>query len=81
MRVKVDNISLGNARHVSGPLYVLPWQPSAYASDIHQMQVEVTVSKSRNLACYFIYNSIKINLIKMATNTEDSFLCMTFGTT
>lgn len=42
VRVIVDNVNIGNARYVNGPLYVLPWQPSAYASDIHQMEVEVT---------------------------------------
>ncbi|KAI0220414.1 Transmembrane protein 62 [Lamellibrachia satsuma] len=47
VRITIDNVNIGDAYHVDGPLYVLPWKPSNYATGIHQMEVEVTDSQGQ----------------------------------
>ncbi|XP_038075262.1 transmembrane protein 62-like [Patiria miniata] len=37
--VEVDGKPLGSAKHVKGPLYVIPWDPSKYSSGLHVIEV------------------------------------------
>ncbi|XP_014291576.1 transmembrane protein 62 [Halyomorpha halys] len=41
VKIKVDSASWNNASHISGPLYVLPWEPLNYSSGIHNIEVVV----------------------------------------
>uniref|UniRef100_UPI00358DDDE6 transmembrane protein 62-like isoform X6 n=1 Tax=Myxine glutinosa TaxID=7769 RepID=UPI00358DDDE6 len=46
--VKINRMFLGNASHVEGPLYVLPWVPSNYDADhLHHISVTVTDAEGR----------------------------------
>ncbi|XP_033115760.1 transmembrane protein 62-like isoform X2 [Anneissia japonica] len=37
--VFLNDQHIGEAQHVEGPLYVLPWKPNQYANGLHQMKV------------------------------------------
>ncbi|XP_030070368.1 transmembrane protein 62 isoform X1 [Microcaecilia unicolor] len=39
--VKLDGVFSGSAVHVSGPLYVLKWNPSSYSTGLHQIEAQV----------------------------------------
>ncbi|KAJ7344782.1 hypothetical protein JRQ81_000732 [Phrynocephalus forsythii] len=41
VKVTVDGVHLGDAVHVSGPLYVLKWSPQNYSRGFHQIEVIV----------------------------------------
>ncbi|XP_024218565.1 transmembrane protein 62 isoform X2 [Halyomorpha halys] len=41
VKIKIDSDSWNNASHISGPLYVLPWEPFKYSSGIHNIEVLV----------------------------------------
>ncbi|XP_054828429.1 transmembrane protein 62 [Eublepharis macularius] len=41
VKVSIDGIHLGDALHVSGPLYVLQWSPQSYSQGFHQINVTV----------------------------------------
>ena len=42
--VAIDGLLLGNARHVKGPLFVLPWKPEDFAHGVHMINVDVKVT-------------------------------------
>ncbi|XP_034968463.2 transmembrane protein 62-like [Zootoca vivipara] len=48
VKVSVDGIPLGNAVHVSGPLYVLKWAPQNYSERFHQIEARVQDASNRN---------------------------------
>ncbi|KAF4787923.1 Transmembrane protein [Turdus rufiventris] len=41
VKVYIDGVHLGNAHHVSGPLYVLKWSPQNYSEGFHHIDVTV----------------------------------------
>ncbi|XP_074853189.1 transmembrane protein 62 isoform X3 [Carettochelys insculpta] len=41
VRVNIDGVHLGDAHHVSGPLYVLKWNPQNYSEGLHYIDVMV----------------------------------------
>ena len=47
VHVSVDGRSLGEARPAGGPLFVLSWDPSLYATGLHSIWVKVQVNDSR----------------------------------
>ncbi|XP_063254696.1 transmembrane protein 62 [Prinia subflava] len=47
VKVYVDGVHLGNAHHVSGPLYVLKWSPQNYSEGFHQIDVTVQDASGR----------------------------------
>lgn len=49
VKVSIDGVELGDAVHVSGPLYVLKWNPQTYNRGFHKINVTVQVS---SLAAY-----------------------------
>ncbi|KAJ8289623.1 hypothetical protein GJAV_G00003450 [Gymnothorax javanicus] len=48
VHVGIDGRSLGEARAVGGPLYVLPWDPSLYTVGLHSIWVKVEDSAGRS---------------------------------
>jgi hypothetical protein len=43
VRVSIDGSFLGEASHVTGPLYAFPWIPEVYSMEMHSLLVEVQV--------------------------------------
>ncbi|XP_053142083.1 transmembrane protein 62 isoform X2 [Hemicordylus capensis] len=41
VKVSIDGVHLGNAVHVSKPLYILKWNPQLYSQGFHQINVTV----------------------------------------
>ncbi|XP_006033617.2 transmembrane protein 62 isoform X1 [Alligator sinensis] len=41
VKVSIDGVHLGDAHHVSGPLYVLKWNPQNYSEGFHHIDVTV----------------------------------------
>uniref|UniRef100_A0A671LSN4 Transmembrane protein 62-like n=1 Tax=Sinocyclocheilus anshuiensis TaxID=1608454 RepID=A0A671LSN4_9TELE len=48
VRVSVDGASLGKAFSAGGPLYVLQWDPTLYATGLHTIRVKVEDSAGRS---------------------------------
>ncbi|XP_053331252.1 transmembrane protein 62 [Spea bombifrons] len=40
VKVSIDKVMLGEAGHVSGPLYVLEWTPADYVTGLHEIKVQ-----------------------------------------
>uniref|UniRef100_A0A452H409 Uncharacterized protein n=1 Tax=Gopherus agassizii TaxID=38772 RepID=A0A452H409_9SAUR len=58
VKVSIDGIHLGDARHVSGPLYVLKWNPQNYSEGLHHIDVTVqdAIGKSSTQGHTFAVN-------------------------
>ncbi|CAH2328511.1 transmembrane 62 [Pelobates cultripes] len=41
VKVSIDKVMMGEAGHVSGPLYILEWNPADYHTGIHEIKVQV----------------------------------------
>ncbi|XP_022333141.2 transmembrane protein 62-like [Crassostrea virginica] len=41
VHVFIDNVIIGTAKNVKGPLYVLPWQPYQFSNGLHQITAVV----------------------------------------
>lgn len=48
VHVNVDGVSLGKASSAGGPLYVLQWNPTLYATGLHTIRVNVEVGNDLN---------------------------------
>ncbi|ELT94129.1 hypothetical protein CAPTEDRAFT_182321 [Capitella teleta] len=48
VRVSIDGILIGEASHVDGPLYVVPWRTREYSEGLHALHVEVQDSLGNN---------------------------------
>ena len=74
--VYIDDVHLGEAYHIKGPLYVLPWNPMKYTAGIHYIKINVEVGdlfkdfsstflllafSMKFLICYYIL-TIKIHV-------------------
>jgi len=44
VKVRIDNVYLGEAEHSKGPLYVLQWEPFHYLGGLHTIVVQAVVS-------------------------------------
>jgi len=42
--VKIDGVHLGQAIHLSGPIFILKWNPRNYSNRTHNIEVTVQVS-------------------------------------
>lgn len=42
--VKIDGVHLGQAIHLSGPIFILKWNPKNYSNGTHNIEVIVQVS-------------------------------------
>ncbi|XP_061853511.1 transmembrane protein 62 isoform X1 [Colius striatus] len=47
VQVYIDGVDLGNAHYVSGPLYVLKWNPQNYSEGFHHINVTVQDASGR----------------------------------
>lgn len=41
VEVFINSVQLGQASHVKGPLFTLPWKPKIYSSGLHNIRVQV----------------------------------------
>ncbi|XP_036591884.1 transmembrane protein 62 isoform X2 [Trichosurus vulpecula] len=46
--VKINDVYLGNAVHLSGPIFILKWNPRNYSEESHMIEVNVQDSTGRN---------------------------------
>ena len=61
--ITIDGIVMGLAKHVEGPLYVLPWQPSTYSSGLHEISVEAAVSILFSFFFFCIFLTLEFKYI------------------
>ncbi|XP_060030476.1 transmembrane protein 62 isoform X2 [Erinaceus europaeus] len=54
--VKIDGVYLGQAVHLSGPLFVLKWNPQNYSIRTHNIEVIVQDSAGRNKSVQHIFS-------------------------
>ncbi|NP_001333946.1 transmembrane protein 62 isoform X3 [Homo sapiens] len=54
--VKIDGVHLGQAVHVSGPIFVLKWNPRNYSSGTHNIEVIVQDSAGRSKSVHHIFS-------------------------
>ncbi|XP_054308120.1 transmembrane protein 62 isoform X7 [Pongo pygmaeus] len=54
--VKIDGVHLGQAVHVSGPIFVLKWNPRNYNSGTHNIEVIVQDSAGRSKSVHHIFS-------------------------
>nr|XP_005559382.2 transmembrane protein 62 isoform X1 [Macaca fascicularis] len=59
--VKIDGVHLGQAVHVSGPIFVLKWNPSNYSSGTHNIEVIVQDSAGRSKSVHHIFSAQENN--------------------
>lgn len=71
MKVSIDGVHLGDAHHVSGPLYVLKWNPQNYSEGLHHIDVMVQVSCLLAFIT-LICNAQTINLLHHVSRDEFS---------
>nr|XP_048316024.1 transmembrane protein 62 [Myodes glareolus] len=62
--VKIDGANVGQATHMSGPIFILKWNPKNYSNGTHTIEVSVQVNCRFNLFCYCL-GSRHSELIKM----------------
>ncbi|XP_043839817.1 transmembrane protein 62 isoform X3 [Dromiciops gliroides] len=56
VRVKINDIYLGNAVHLSGPIFILKWNPRNYSEGSHTIEVNVQDSSGRNNIVQHIFS-------------------------
>ncbi|XP_030670077.1 transmembrane protein 62 isoform X6 [Nomascus leucogenys] len=54
--VKIDGVHLGQAVHVSGPIFALKWNPRNYNSGTHNIEVIVQDSAGRSKSVHHIFS-------------------------
>ncbi|XP_036779581.2 transmembrane protein 62 isoform X7 [Manis pentadactyla] len=53
--VKIDGVHLGQAVHLSGPIFILKWNPRNYGNRTHDIEVTVQDSAGRTKTVYHIF--------------------------
>ncbi|XP_017832282.1 transmembrane protein 62 isoform X5 [Callithrix jacchus] len=54
--VMIDEVDLGQAVHVSGPIFILKWNPRNYSSGTHNIEVIVQDSAGRSKRAHHIFS-------------------------
>ncbi|XP_012297689.1 transmembrane protein 62 isoform X1 [Aotus nancymaae] len=54
--VMIDEVDLGQAVHVSGPIFILKWNPRNYSSGTHNIEVIVQDSAGRSKSAHHIFS-------------------------
>ncbi|XP_012865734.1 PREDICTED: transmembrane protein 62 isoform X1 [Dipodomys ordii] len=54
--VKIDGVNLGQATHLSGPIFILKWNPRAYSNGTHNIEVTVQDSAGRNKKAHHTFS-------------------------
>ncbi|XP_017401973.1 transmembrane protein 62 isoform X1 [Cebus imitator] len=54
--VMIDEVDLGQAVHVSGPIFILKWNPRNYSSGTHNIEVIVQDAAGRSKSAHHIFS-------------------------
>ncbi|XP_005381419.1 PREDICTED: transmembrane protein 62 isoform X2 [Chinchilla lanigera] len=54
--VKIDGVNLGQAVHLSGPIFILKWNPRNYSNGTHNIEVIVQDSAGRSKNVHHIFS-------------------------
>ncbi|KAG8505252.1 Transmembrane protein 62 [Galemys pyrenaicus] len=54
--VKIDGVHLGKAVHLSGPIFILKWNPRSYSNGTHNIEVIVQDSAGRSKSVHHIFS-------------------------
>ncbi|KAM6181483.1 transmembrane protein 62 isoform 2-T2 [Erethizon dorsatum] len=54
--VKIDGVNLGQAIHLSGPIFILKWNPRNYSNGTHNIEVTVQDSAGRRKNVHHIFS-------------------------
>ncbi|XP_037358218.1 transmembrane protein 62 isoform X2 [Talpa occidentalis] len=54
--VKIDGVQLGQAVHLSGPIFILKWNPRSYSNGTHNIEVIVQDSAGRSKSVHHIFS-------------------------
>ncbi|XP_074091329.1 transmembrane protein 62 isoform X2 [Macrotis lagotis] len=73
--VKINDIYLGNAVHLSGPIFILKWNPKNYSEESHVIEINVQDSIGRNNTVKHVF-SIKGD-IRVQFDFLSSFILLT----
>ncbi|XP_020141570.2 transmembrane protein 62 isoform X1 [Microcebus murinus] len=73
--VKIDGVHLGQAIHLSGPIFILKWNPRNYSNGTHNIEVFVQDSAGRSESVHHIF-SIQEN-IHLSFDPVASFILRT----
>nr|XP_020762392.1 transmembrane protein 62 isoform X1 [Odocoileus virginianus texanus] len=55
--VKIDGVHLGQASHLSGPIFILKWNPRNYSNKTHNIEVIVQDSSGRSKSVHHIFSA------------------------
>uniref|UniRef100_A0A8C6DBQ4 Transmembrane protein 62 n=1 Tax=Moschus moschiferus TaxID=68415 RepID=A0A8C6DBQ4_MOSMO len=55
--VKIDGVHLGQASHLSGPIFILKWNPRNYSNKTHNIEVIVQDSAGRSKSVHHIFSA------------------------
>ncbi|XP_019824179.2 transmembrane protein 62 isoform X1 [Bos indicus] len=55
--VKIDGVPLGQASHLSGPIFILKWNPRNYSNKTHNIEVIVQDSAGRSKSVQHIFSA------------------------
>ncbi|XP_062945725.1 transmembrane protein 62 isoform X4 [Cynocephalus volans] len=72
--VKIDGVHLGQAIHLSGPIFILKWNPRNYSNGAHNIEVIVQDSAGRSKSVHHIF-SLQDN-IHLRFNPLASFILL-----
>lgn len=73
--VKIDGVLLGQAIHLSGPIFILKWNPENYSHGSHNIEVIVQDSAGRSKSVHHLF-SIQEN-VHLRFNPIASFILLT----
>ncbi|OBS60401.1 hypothetical protein A6R68_08480, partial [Neotoma lepida] len=55
--VKIDGVNVGQAAHLSGPIFILKWNPKNYSNGTHTIEVSVQDSAGRSRSAHHIFSA------------------------
>ncbi|KAM4831008.1 transmembrane protein 62 isoform X1 [Urocitellus parryii] len=73
--IKIDGVNLGQAIHLSGPIFILKWNPRNYSNGTHNIEAIVQDSAGRSTSVHHIF-SVQEN-IHLTFNPLASFILLT----
>ncbi|XP_054421496.1 transmembrane protein 62 isoform X2 [Pteronotus mesoamericanus] len=73
--VKIDGVHLGQAIHLSGPIFTLKWNPRNYSNGTHNIEVIVQDSAGRTKSVHHIFSLQEDNQLRF--NPLASFVLLT----
>ncbi|XP_015413009.1 PREDICTED: transmembrane protein 62 [Myotis davidii] len=62
--VKIDGVHLGEATHLSGPIFTLKWNPRNYINSTHNIEVIVQDSAGRSKSVHHIFSLEEDNQLR-----------------